>query len=537
LELNNISKNFGGVVALDQAVFRCNKGEVHGLVGQNGAGKSTLVKILSGVVERDAGEIVIDGQPYIVGDPADAMEAGVGMVFQELSQIPELRVSQNIFLGLEEPDKLGGTSLKDLRTRSYDLFDQMGIDVADPDRPINELPLSQRQMVEIAKVVARDPRVIIFDEASSALGREQASWLIGYCRGLAAKGKIIIFISHKLSEIREVADRITVFRNGANVGTFGSEDRSVNEIVNLMLGRVMGRLYPPREADISLEPILVVRDLSTGARLKGIDLTLQKGEILGVGGLTGQGQDELFRALYGVQHSTGEVLLDVQAVRIKSPSDALGLGIALVPEDRATQGLLFPKSVADNITLSVLSKLLNFGFINRVAEREVIGRALDRFSIMVPDPDDPVERLSGGNQQKVVLAKLLATQPKVLMMFDSTRGVDVGTKAEIYALLRELAAGGSAVLWYSTDNDELINMCDRVLVMRQGQVEADLSGDLITEENIVRAAVGEAIQANNHEQQGPLVGGNGTATQASQPGALSAAPDHDVEDTGGSQDG
>jgi len=500
LELNDISKRFGGVVALDHAFFHCNAGEVHGLVGQNGAGKSTLVKILSGVVQRDAGEIWVDGQPSLVNNPNDAIKAGIAMVFQELSLIPDLRVSQNIFLGLEERDRLGGTSLKSLRARAHDLFDQMGIDVADPDRPVNQLPLAQRQMVEIAKVVARDPKVIIFDEATSALGREQTAWLISYSRLLAAAGKIIIFISHKLSEVREVADRITVFRNGVNVGTFGSENKSMDEVVNLMLGRVMGRLYPPRETDIWPEPILEVHDLKVGTRLKGISFALRKGEILGVGGLTGQGQAELFRALYGVQQSVGEVALAGKLVQIKSPGKALDMGVALVPEDRATQGLLFPKSVSDNITLSVLPNLLKLGFISRASERNLVRNAIDRFSIMVPDPADPVERLSGGNQQKVVLAKLLVTEPKLLMMYDSTRGVDVGTKAEIYTLLRELAAGGSAILWYSTDNDELIHMCDRVLVLRQGQVEAELSGDLISEENLVRASVGEAINPHGNHQ-------------------------------------
>lgn len=495
LQLNRMSKRFGGVMALNQATLRCTAGEVHGLVGQNGAGKSTLVKILSGVVRPDEGEITLDGQTLNFRQPADAIAAGVGMAFQELSLIPDLRVSQNIFLGTEELDRLGGTSAKTLRARAYDLFDRMGIDVADPDRTVNELSLSQRQMVEIAKVVARNPKVVILDEATSALGRTQADWLIRYCRGLAAEGKIIIYISHKLSEIREVADRITVFRNGVHVSTSASQEQSVGEVVSLMLGRNMGRLYPPRESQVKPEVLLEVDALAAGTRLRGVSFSLRRGEILGVGGLTGQGQDELFRTLYGVQAGSGRITLEGKSAQIRSPNDALDIGIALVPEDRATHGLLFPKSVADNVTLSVLPKLLGKGFINRAAERSVIRNAIDRFSIAVPDPADPVERLSGGNQQKVVLAKLLATQPKVLMMFDSTRGVDVGTKAEIYRLLRELAAGDSAILWYSTDNDELINMCDRVLVFRQGAIEAELSGDLITEENLVRAAVGEAIQS------------------------------------------
>ncbi len=535
LQLNRMSKHFGGVVALEQAALHCNAGEVHGLVGQNGAGKSTLVKILSGVVRRDEGEILLDGQDLNFRQPADAIAAGIGMVFQELSLIPDLRVSQNIFLGIEEPDRLGGTSLKILRARSYDLFDRMGIDVADPDRTVNELPLSQRQMVEVAKVVARNPRVVILDEATSALGRAQADWLISYCRRLAAEGKIIIFISHKLSEIREVADRITVFRNGVNVSTAASDEQSADEVVSLMLGRVMGRLYPAREPATAPEALLEVENLAGGTRLKGVSFCLRRGEILGVGGLTDQGQNELFRTLYGVEPSSGRITLEGKAVHISSPSEALKAGIALVPEYRATQGLLFPKSVADNVTLSVLPKLLSLGFINRVAERGVVKNALERFSIAVQDPTDPVERLSGGNQQKVVLAKLLATAPKVLMMFDSTRGVDVGTKAEIYRLLCELAATDSAILWYSTDNDELINMCDRVLVLRQGQIEAELSGDLITEENLVRAAVGERVQLNhNHEADARL--GTDPPAIAWEAGTPDTA-ERDEKETGGTHHG
>jgi ribose transport system ATP-binding protein len=499
LELNQVSKRYGGVVALDEATLHCITGEVHGLVGENGAGKSTLVKILSGAVEPDAGTILFNDERLAFSSPGEAIRSGIGMVYQELSLIPDLTVGQNIFFGIEQPDSLGGTSRRVLRERCYQLFDQMGIEVADPDRTINELSLAQRQMVEIAKVIARDPAVIVLDEATSALGRAQAEWLLDFCGRLAAQGKIFVYISHKLSEIREVAHRITVFRNGKDVGTRDRDEATTDELVGLMLGRRIGRLYAQRATEINSEPLLKVNRLRSGVRLKDVSLTLQKGEILGIGGLTGQGQEELFRALYGVQPSDGQIELEGKSVHIKSPSEALENNIALVPEDRATQGLLFPKPVSENISLSVLPKLLRFGLLDRSSERTMVRKAIDQFSIVVPDPADPVQRLSGGNQQKVVLAKLLATQPRVLMMFDSTRGVDVGTKAEIYSLLRELAEAGSSILWYSTDNDELINMCDRVLVLRQGQVEAELSEDLITEENIIRASVGESISHNTND--------------------------------------
>ena len=280
-------------------------------------GKAQLSRFISGVVQRDSGEILLFGKPCMYDNPGSAIASGIGMVFQELSLIPDLRVSQNIFLELEPQDKLMGTSRKALRERTYDIFDQMGIDVADPDRNINELTLTQRQMVEITKVIARNPHIIIFDEATSALGRAHANWLVEFSRKLAAQGKIIIFISHKLSEIRDVADQITVFRNGMNVGTFGCKEKSVDEVVNLMLGRVMGRLYPLRRVEIFPETSLDVKDLKAGARLKGVSFHLRKGEIVGIGGLTGQGQEELFRALFGVQHSDGIVKLEDRSVSIE----------------------------------------------------------------------------------------------------------------------------------------------------------------------------------------------------------------------------
>ncbi len=498
LELNNISKRFGGVVALDEATLHCTKGEVHGLVGENGAGKSTLVRILSGALQRDDGEILLDGTPVAFPNPAEAVRLGIGMVYQELSLIPDLSVGQNIFFGQEQSGVLGMTSRRALRERCYDLFDRMGIDVADPDRLVNQLSLPQRQMVEIAKMIVHNPSVIIIDEGTSALGRTQIEWLLEFCRNLATQGRTIIYISHNLSEIRQVADQITVFRNGEDVGTRAHGEASTDELVSLMLGRKIGRLYPERTNEIGSEPMLEASHLRAGTRLRDVSFTLRKGEILGIGGLTGQGQEEIFRALFGIQRAQGEVRLEGKPITIHSPSEALShkVGLALVPEDRATQGVLLPRSVSDNISLSVLSRLLRLGFIDRSAERAVVESAIDRFSIMVADVADPVESLSGGNQQKVVLAKLLATKPKVLMMCDSTRGVDVGTKAEIYTLLRELTATGSSVLWYATDSDELTNMCDRVLVIRQGLVEAELTPGMITEENIIRASMGEPINHN-----------------------------------------
>jgi ribose transport system ATP-binding protein len=496
LELNKIAKSFGGVVALSAASLHCYRGEVHGLVGQNGAGKSTLVKTLSGVLRSDSGTIMLFGQPLRIGSPADAVRAGIGMVFQELSLIPDLTVAANIYFGHEQLDPLGGISQNRLRRASLELFERMGVTPIDPSAEVRDLPLAQRQMVEIAKVLARDPKVIILDEATSALGRKDADWLLGYSRTLANEGRIIIYITHNLREIRHVSDRITVYRNGQDVGVCDPATTSTDELVDLILGRRASRLYPPRGTPIGNETPLEVRDLSGGRRLNGVSFKLRQGEILGIGGLTGQGQDELFRGLYGMLRTTGEIAVNGRPTHITNPQRALGQGIqlALVPEDRSTQGLVAPMSVAHNLSMAVLPQLLRWGLIAGAAENALVSNMVGRLSIKVGDLTAPVMRLSGGNQQKVVLGKLLAARPRILLLYDCTRGVDVGTKAEIFQLLRDLSAQGSSILLYSTDVDELIKMADRVLVMRQGQIEAELSGATQTEENIIRASMGEPIK-------------------------------------------
>lgn len=508
LALDKISKHFGGVTALSQASLFCEAGEVHGLVGQNGAGKSTLVKILSGVIQRDDGEIRLDDQPLHFRRPGDAIKAGIGIVFQELSLIPDLKVSQNIFFGQEPIDRLGGISLKALSRSTLALFEQLGIDPVDPNAEVRDLSLAKRQMVELAKVLARDPKVVVFDEAASALGRREVSWLLAYVRTLASSGKTIIYISHNLKEIQEVSDRITIFRNGRDVGVYRVGEVSTDEVVNLILGRKAGGLYPPRQAEASLNVVIEGRELRSGTRLKGVNFQLRAGEILGVGGLTGQGQDELFRGLFGAEVLHGEILIDGKVVHIRSPRTALGYGVqlALVPEDRANQGLVLPMSVAENLSMAIIPRLQRWGLIRKNQETKVVSEMINRLSILVDDSSAPVMRLSGGNQQKVVLGKLLATEPKILLMYDCTRGVDVGTKAEIFGLIRQLTARGSAVLYYSTDVDELINLSDRVIVMRQGRVEAELEGDTLVEENIIRSSMGEVIKNEsdvNHLPESP----------------------------------
>jgi ribose transport system ATP-binding protein len=324
--------------------------------------------------------------------------------------------------------------------------------------------------------------------------------MLGYVRELAAKGKAVIHISHDLKEVQSVSDRITVFRNGRDVGVCRVGEVETDELVSTILGRKVTGLYPSRDKEVEDEVVMEAKDLHGGVRLRDVSFRLRRGEILGIGGLTGQGQGELFRGLFGIQHIAGQILVDGQPVHIGSPRTALrkGIQLALVPEDRATQGLVLPMSVSENLSMAILPRLLRWGLVSRRQEMAVVDEAINQLSIVVDDKGGPVMRLSGGNQQKVVLGKLLATEPHILLMYDSTRGVDVGTKAEIFQLLRQLTARGSSILFYSTDADELINMCDRVLVIRLGQIEAELQGPLLTEENVIRASMGESIVENNH---------------------------------------
>ncbi len=495
LVLVGINKAYEGVVALQNAELACYRGEIHALLGENGAGKSTLLKILSGAVIADSGAITLHGSPLTIKNPADAMKHGIGMVYQEFSLIPDLSVAANIYFRIEPRSAIGTIQGAALREHTQALFTKFGIHGLNPDSYIRDLPLAQRQQVEIAKVLAHDPSVIIFDEATSALSREEVDWLLALMRRLADDGKIVLFISHRLGEVKQVADRFTVYRNGHMVGSRLPHEAGSDELVAMMLGRQAEHLFPTQRVERSQEVVLETIDLRLGRRMVGVNLRLHKGEILGVGGLAGQGQDELFLSLFGIHQPEGTIRVHDQPTHIRSPRDALHerIGLALVPEDRANQGLILPMTLLENISLAVLSSLSRFGFINRGREATEARSMMDRLHIVARGFDQPVARLSGGNQQKVVLAKLLLAKPSILLLADSTRGVDVGTKAEIFDLLRTLTERGTSVLFYSTDLEELVNVCDRVLVMYDGGIAAELSGSSLTESNIIRASMGELV--------------------------------------------
>src|SRR5438128_1642362 len=497
LEARGVTKRFDGVVALDGVGFEANAGEVHALIGENGAGKSTFIKILTGAVRPDEGDVTLFGSPLHARSPRDAAAHGVAAVFQDLSLVPDLTVAENVWFRREPLTLLGTISRRALRRRTHELFKRLDFPPIDVDAEVRGLSVAERQLVEVAKAVAGEPRVLILDEATSALSPKEVRWLLGLARRLAESGMIVIYISHRLGEVREVADRMTVFRNGHSVGTVERAGASEDEIVSMMLGRRLERLYPDKVQTATDRIALGVRELRFGHRLRGIDLDVHVGEIVGVGGLQGQGQLELFLSLFGVLRARGTIEVGGEPVKIASPRQALdaGIGLALVPEDRQNQGLLLPKSVRENLTLAVAKRFARFGLLDLAQERALVQEPIRQLNIMLASPEQPVGSLSGGNQQKVVIAKLLLTRAKILLLYDLTRGVDIGTKGEIFQLMRTLGAEGYGILFFSTDLQELIHVADRVAVISDGSVTALLEGDEITEDRILRASVAEGRAA------------------------------------------
>jgi len=492
LTLSRVAKSYGGVAALRDATLTCHRGEVHALVGENGAGKSTLVKILAGAVLPDAGELSLDGRILHLRSPEDARKAGIGVVFQELSLIPDLSVALNLYYGIEPRGFGGRIDVRALRAAARGAVARLGLPHIDPDRPVRDLSLAERQMVEIMKVLIREPAVLVLDEATSALLPEQVRWLFEVARDVAARDGIVIFISHRLEEIQAFSDRVTVFRGGRDVGTGPLSALPEEELVELMLGRKVERYYPPVPPDDGeARPIICELDgFAAPPRLREISMRIHRGEIVGIGGLQGQGQTDLFMALYGARRATGILRLNGKNLRLRGPADALRSGIALVPEDRGSEGLCLPLSVRDNIGMGNLARISRLGLVDPRRERALVDQAIASLHIALRYPRQEASALSGGNQQKVLLGRVLAGNPALLLMYDATRGVDVGTKAEIFRLMREQCARGVAILFYSSDVSELAHMADRVWVMHDGALRARLTGDALTEENIVAAAVG-----------------------------------------------
>jgi ribose transport system ATP-binding protein len=492
LVADGIVKRYGHVQALVGADFSCRAGEIHAVLGENGAGKSTLIKVLGGTVRQDAGTVRVAGEELSPGHPQAALGAGIVAVYQELSLIGDLTVAENIFL-LREPLRPlrlidGGSVVQ----QTCALFRNLGIKGIDPDRRAGQLSLAEKQIVEIAKAAARDPRIIILDEPTSALAQTEVAWLLDLMKRWRSEGKAIVFISHRYGEVKATADRLSIYRNGKRVAVYTEGEASDAEVITAMCGRPVETLFPALPELRSDAPTtLDVRDVS-GRGLHGVSFAVRRGEILGVGGLAGQGQLDLFLALFGAMPHSGQTRLHGRAVRLRRPQDAVraGVGIALVPAERKTEGLLLARSVRENMTLPSIRLLSRFGFVRRGLERERVQTMIHTLNIAVSNDEEPVRQLSGGNQQKVVIGKWLLSGASILLLYDVTRGVDVATKAQIYQLITDAVSNGATVLFYSTDTQEMVHLCHRVLVMYEGRVVHTVEGNELNEREIISAAIG-----------------------------------------------
>ncbi|MBV9106143.1 MAG: ATP-binding cassette domain-containing protein [Verrucomicrobia bacterium] len=500
LRLEGVTKRYGGVTALANVDFACSLGTIHAVVGENGAGKSSLMKIIAGVIRPDEGLMHLDGRLVHFASPADATRHGIICIFQELSLLPDLSVSDNISIA-NPPRRFGLIDRHRQRECARDILREIGCPDVHPSERVKDLPLSRQQMVEIAKALIRQPRLIIMDEATSALTAKDVDQLYKVVRQLRDRGLSILYISHRMHEIAALADVCSVFRNGRHIDTFPMGTRTTAEIVPLMIGREVNRAYPPKPSfngsaglPGSRSPVsaLEVIGLNWERVLNGISLAVAKGEIVGLGGLDGQGQSELLLALFGVLRGVdGKVLVNGLPSSIEHPRQAKAPNVrmALIPEDRKTQGLLLAMSIRDNLVLAAASDLSKHGVIDSAKERIAIEEAVQKLQIKMNDLDAPVRTLSGGNQQKIVIGKWLMKEPRILLLNDPTRGIDVGTKQEMYRLMRELAQAGIAILFYSTDYEELIGICDRVVVCYGGKLIRELKGADLNEQNLITAAL------------------------------------------------
>ena len=498
LSLAGVSKRYGGVRALAEVDFACRRGSIHAVLGENGAGKSTLIKIIAGVVQPDEGRITLDGHAVRFTTPQTANAAGIVCIFQELSLLPDLSVADNISI-TDPPRRFGLIDQRAQRRRAEDLLARVGCADINPLMQVKHLPLSRRQMVEIAKALGRNPKLLILDEATSALTAADVEKVYTILHGLRDAGLSLLYISHRMHEIAALADTASVFRNGQHIDTFPKGARSDEDIVQMMIGREWHSVYPARPVRTAAPPpALELRDIGWENRLHGISLSVGRGEIVGLGGLDGQGQRELLLALFGVLRGvSGEVAVNGQRRHIRSPAAAkrAAVGMALIPEDRKTEGLMLPMSVRDNISIAALGSMTRGIVVDRALEADRVGDMAGRLKIRFGDLGDAVATLSGGNQQKVVIAKWLLTGARIVLLNDPTRGIDVGTKQEIYQLLRDLADAGTAILFYSTDYDELIGCCDRVLILYDGRVVRTLAGVELTEANIIASSLNLSLDA------------------------------------------
>lgn len=492
LELKEISKFFPGIKALDEINFKARCGEVHALIGENGAGKSTLIKVVTGVHQPTSGSIILDGKEVHFDTVQDAQAAGISAIHQEASMFAELSVAENIFMGhhLKKGNKLSPLNWKEMYRCTQDLLDKLELDIA-PDEMVKNLSVAQRHMVEIAKALSIDAQVIIMDEPTSALSMNEVEELYKIIRQLKAENKAIVFISHKFEEIFEICDYFTVMRDGQYVGEGVIADSSINTIVEMMVGRSFDKMYPKVDAKIG-EPVLEVTNLSRSGFFRDISFTLHEGEILGFFGLVGAGRSEVMKSIFGIdKFDSGTIKLWGKETHIPDPKTAMHKKIAFIPEDRQSQGAILKMNISENITLALLDEMCKFGVIQKKKEKRISERFYRKMEVRSAGLQVDVDTLSGGNQQKVVLAKWLATEPKILILDEPTKGVDVGTKAKVHEFVSQLASQGLAVILVSSELPEILGMSDRVVVMHEGIKTAEFTRDEADSEVIIKAAVSE----------------------------------------------
>jgi ribose transport system ATP-binding protein len=489
VELRNISKSFGGIAALKNVTLKVIPGEIHALVGENGAGKSTLMKILSGAYTKDIGQIFIDGKEVQIKNTHDSKKLGIGIIYQEFSLVPELSVAENVFL-----NQLGATGFwmkwGKMKKKAEELINSIGFSI-NPSVKAGDLSIAQQQIVEIAKALSENVRVLILDEPSAVLGPQEIQKLFDTLERLKKEGVAIIYISHHLSEIFQIADRITVLKDGTSSESLPVSETDKNSIIKLMLGRSLDAMYPLRDSIIG-EEVLKAVGIHLADKVKGVSLSVKEGEIVGIAGLVGSGRSETVRAIFAAdKRKKGEIFLFGKELQIRSPRKAVSQGIGMVPEDRKQHGVILSLTVKQNISLTNFKGVANhFGFIKAKKESNNIIELIRMLTIKTESENQEVGKLSGGNQQKVSLAKWLNRDCKVLIIDEPTRGVDVGAKVEIYNLINELSHKGVAIIVISSETSELMGICDRILVMRKGQIQGELAKKEYSEEDILRLSIG-----------------------------------------------
>lgn len=495
LKVEKISKAFPGVLALDKVDFDLYAGEVHVLLGENGAGKSTLIKLISGVYQKDSGCLLLNGEKLEIDSIKKAHEMGITTIYQELDLAPNLTVAQNIFLGREPCKTIAGNIVIDkkaIRERTMEILKSLKVDIS-PDAMVQELSVPLQQMVGIAKALSIEAKIIIFDEPTAALTEKETIALFTIIRTLKERGLGIIYISHRLEEVFQIGDRATVFRDGRKIDTVKLKNTSTESLIKMMVGRELSDQYPRSfdNLDNSEDTVLELCEIFYQKKLNNVTLKVRKGEIIGIAGLIGSGQTELARVIFGLnQPDAGEIKISGRTEKITSPLMAIKLGIALVPEERKQQGLFQSLSINENIIISVMRRLFKYRIINRKKSGDVSQRFVSRLNIKTPGLDHLVEYLSGGNQQKVVIAKWLATEAKLFVFNEPTRGIDVGAKREIYKLMDELTRSGGSILMISSEIPEILGMSDRIYVMHEGLITAEYSRHEATQEKILQSAMG-----------------------------------------------